>query len=55
MDDQANPDLTLIQKLDQRQNEVLTQLDELNDRIEAVLAAWQREDQPEPKPLVDAA
>ena len=54
MDDKPETELTLIQQLDQRQNEVLDQLDELNDRIEAVLAAWQREDQPEPA-AADAA
>ncbi len=31
---------TLIDELDSRQDEVLAQLDELNERIEAVLQEW---------------
>jgi hypothetical protein len=46
----------LLKELDQRQNEVLHELDALNAKIEAVLNGWQAgEDRPNEPPLRDAA
>jgi len=54
MDQPPETKPTLLEQLDQRQNEVLDELDALNERIESVLNAWQHDDEL-PVALDDAA
>jgi hypothetical protein len=54
MDDPTESAPSLIRELDQRQNAVISELDALNERIEAAIAAWQVTDD-EPISVADAA
>ena len=38
---------TLLEQLDERQNAVLSELDELNRRIEALIGNWHNQQEPQ--------
>ncbi len=49
------PQLTLLDELDARQNDVLAQLDELNHRIEVLLQEFTRQPEVEETPVTEKA